>query len=329
MNITEFAEKAGVSKSAVSRYFNGGYLSEEKRLIIDKAIEDTGYTPNVIAHNNSRRITRLVGIIIPKLSSESCSKVVDGITQILKDAGYQLLIINSANNASWEIQALELLRNNRVDGVILLATVFTMQHATVLRKMQIPVIIVGQKFKGYSCVCHDDYGAAYALTELMLDKGRKKPACICAFPEDREAGAERRSGFENAVKDNDIELNPSFVMTAHFTIESGYHCASVLFSNPLDMPDCLFCATDNMALGAMRFLVENRIKVPKEVMIASVGDSSLCNVAAVTLTSAHLHYRTAGIEAANMLLTAIKKGEPVQRTINLDYEIVERNSTKG
>lgn len=118
MNITEFAKAAGVSKSAVSRYFNDGYVSEEKRRLIEAAIEATGYAPSVQAQNVRTRVTKLVGVIIPKLSSESCAREVEGISQVLSEQGYQLLLVNSANDPKKEVEYLELFRSNRVDGVI-------------------------------------------------------------------------------------------------------------------------------------------------------------------------------------------------------------------
>ena len=171
MNITEFAKAAGVSKSAVSRYFNDGYVSEEKRRLIEAAIEATGYAPSVQAQNVRTRVTKLVGVIIPKLSSESCAREVEGISQVLSEQGYQLLLVNSANDPKKEVEYLELFRSNRVDGVIFLASVFTPLHDAVLKKMRVPVVIVGQEYKGANCVCHDDYKAAYTAEKLMLDKG--------------------------------------------------------------------------------------------------------------------------------------------------------------
>ena len=94
MNITEFAKAAGVSKAAVSRYFNGGALSEEKRALIAAAVEATGYRPSVQAQMLRTRRTRQVGVVLPKLSSESCARMVDGISRVLGEQGYQLLLMN-------------------------------------------------------------------------------------------------------------------------------------------------------------------------------------------------------------------------------------------
>ncbi len=326
MNISEFAEYAGVSKSAVSRYFNNGYLSGDKREKIEKAIEETGYSPSFSAQAIKKRVTKLVGVILPKLSSESCARITEGISQVLYEHGYQILLVNTANDYSKELEYLELFRQNRVDGVIFLATIFTEVHRSLLNKMHIPVVIVGQQYKGFSCVCHDDYGAAYALTDLMLKKGAARPAYIGVTDDDKAAGEERHKGFLHALADNNIALDRRHSAIAEFTVDSGYSCAKKIFSAP-ERPDCIFCATDNIAAGAILFCRENGIKVPGEVMICGVGDSKIGAVTAVPITSARLHYKTAGIEAAQMLLNAIGRTSDVPKIMKLDYEIVEREST--
>lgn len=326
MNISEFAKIAGVSKSAVSRYFNNGYLSEAKKAQIEDAIQKTGYTPNISAQNVRNRVTKLVGVILPKLSSESCARVTEGISQVLTEEGYDILLVNTANDYNKEIKYLDLFRHNRVDGVIFLASVFTELHKRVLKKMHIPVIVVGQVCKGFSSICHDDYGAARALTNLMLDKGAQNPACIHVRLDDEYAGKNRFEGYKQALKDHSIPFNKNLIKQAEFTIDSGYEQASHLFSEK-DVPDALLCATDNIAAGAMLYCQENGIIIPKDLMIASIGDSIIGRIAAFPLTSAHLHYKTAGIEAGKMMLSAIQERDSIPRTLKLDYSIVERKST--
>lgn len=326
MNISEFAEYAGVSKSAVSRYFNNGYLSDDKREKIEKAIEETGYSPSISAQAIKTRVTKLVGVIIPKLSSESCARITEGISQVLYEHGYQILLVNTANDCNKEIEYLDLFRQNRVDGVIFLATVFTDVHRSLLKKMHIPVVITGQEYKGFSCVCHDDFGAAYALTELMLHKGAVRPAYIGVTDDDKASGEARHKGFLKALADNDISLDKHNSITAEFNIDSGYSCAKKIFSGR-EHPDCIFCATDNIAAGAILYCRENGIKIPEDVMICGVGDSKIGAITAVPLTSARLHYKTAGIEAAQMLLNSIGRASNVPKIMKLDYEIVEREST--
>lgn len=106
MNITAFAQYAGVSKAAVSRYFNGGYLSAEKRAQIAAAVEATGYRPSMQAQMLRTRRTRQIGVIMPRLSSESCARMVEGISRVLDEQGCQLLLVNTANENEREVKAL-------------------------------------------------------------------------------------------------------------------------------------------------------------------------------------------------------------------------------
>lgn len=326
MNISEFAKIAGVSRSAVSRYFNDGYLSEDKRELIEKAIEETGYSPSISARAVKTRVTKLVGVILPKLSSESCARVTEGISQILNAEGYQLILVNTANDCRKEIESLELFRQNRVDGVILLATVFTDLHKSILAKMRVPVVIVGQRLKGFNCVCHNDLGAARALTRLMIEKGRKKPGFIGVMMDDLAAGKARWDGFERAVREAGLTVPKRFIEISEFEMDSGYDRAKRMLSGR-DKPDCLFCATDNIAIGAMICCRELGLRIPEDIMIASVGDTKIGRAAFVPLTTAHFHYKTAGIDAAEMLLIELKRGDSVGRILQLDYELIEREST--
>lgn len=322
MNISEFAAAAGVSKSAVSRYFNDGYLSDEKRAVIEKALKETGYMPSSAAQNVKTRITKLAGIIIPKLSSDSCAKITEGISSVLDKEGYNLLLVNTANDHKKEVEYLDLFRSKRVDGVILLASIFTPLHKSVLNKMHIPVIIAGQKYPGFSCVCHDDFGAAYAVTDIMLKKGAVRPAYIGATEDDIAVGVNRHQGFLKALSDSGIEIRHELCTVSAFSPESGYDAAAKILKGN---PDCIFCATDTIASGVIMYCSEHGINIPKDVMITAVGDSKIGR--ALSLTTAHLHYRTAGQEAARMLLSAISHPDSIPRTMQLDFEVKERHTT--
>ena len=327
MNISEFAKIAKVSKSAVSRYFNDGYLSAEKRQLIEKAITETGYAPSIAAHAVKTKVTKQMGVILPKLSGESSARITEGITEVLNAEDYQILLANTANDYNKEIHFLDLFRQSRVDGVILLSTIFTDLHRRMLAKMHIPVIIVGQNIKGYSCVCHDDEGAAYALTSLMIKRGAKSLGFIGANLNDIAAGKNRKSGFERALAEFGLTLNNDFYEIAKFSIDSGYEKAANMLSKKV-YPDGVFCATDSIAAGVMLYCRENDINIPDDIMIASIGDSRMGELAYTPLTTAHFHYKTAGISAANMLLTEIKSSNKVPRILQLDFEIIERKSTQ-
>jgi LacI family sucrose operon transcriptional repressor len=328
MNITEIAKLAGVSKAAVSRYFNNGYLSGEKRAAVERVVTETGYAPNVQAQMLRTQKNRQIGVVLPKLSSESVARVVDGISAVLAENGYQLMLASTANDPAKEVESLDMLRHHHVEGMIFLASIFTPDHDRILRNLHAPVVIVGQQYNGCSCVYHDDRGAAAALTELMLRRGCRRPGYIGVTRRDRAAGQERCQGFLSAVRAAGLEVRERDMAEAAFTMESGYERAAELLGRE-DRPDGLFCATDNIAAGAMQYCREHGLQVPRDVMLTGVGDSPLGRVSAVTLTSAHLYYRTSGEEAARLLLSQLRRHGPgADRSLRLGFEVVERDSTR-
>ena len=125
MTIADIANMAGVSKAAVSRYFNNGYISDEKREAIRKVVEETGYQPSVHAQTLRTKKTKMVGVIVPKMVSSALGRVIEGIQNVLDEAGYQLLLTVTHNDLEREITYLQNLDETKVDGVILCGTMFT------------------------------------------------------------------------------------------------------------------------------------------------------------------------------------------------------------
>ena len=98
MNIAEIAKRAGVSSAAVSRYFNDGYISEEKREKIRRVVEETGYRPSVQAQTLRTKKTKMIGVIVPKVASASIGRVVEGILSVLNGRKYQMLLAVTQND---------------------------------------------------------------------------------------------------------------------------------------------------------------------------------------------------------------------------------------
>ena len=173
MNINEIAKLAGVSRATVSRYLNQGYVSEEKKKIIRKVIEETGYQPSSQAQMLRTKKTKLVGVILPKIDSNTISREVAGISDILTKQGYQLILANTNNSTEEELKYLSLFRDNQVDGVIFIATILTKQHKDMLKEYRVPIVLLGQHLEGYPCIYQDDYKAAMSLTEELVKSGKK------------------------------------------------------------------------------------------------------------------------------------------------------------
>lgn len=327
MNIADIARLAGVSNSAVSRYFNNGYISEEKREAIRKVIEETGYRPSVQAQTLRTKKTKTIGVIAPKLSSASLSSTVEGVLAVLNENGYEMLLSITQNDQKKELEYLKSFDEKKVDGVIFIATVYAAEHKRVLKAMNVPVIIVGQKFPGHYCVFHDDYNGMCDITNLLIAKGRKRLGYIGVMMQDKAAGVQRYNGFKAAVEENGLVFDENYCMISNFSVHSGYKKAAELLKRYPEM-DGLVCATDEIAIGAMQYLLEQGVRIPEDVYIAGLGDSIMARVAGHCIATVHNSYEKGGEVAATMLLEILTTGETAYKEIMLGYYLVE-NATYG
>ena len=327
MDINEIARLAGVSRATVSRYLNNGYVSQEKRRLISKVIQETGYVPSQSAQQLRTGKTNLVGVIIPKLYSQSVSRIVSGITETFASTGYHTILSNTNNNPDEEVRCLKVFAERpRVDGVILLATVITDKHLAALKNLKAPIVILGQHLDGFSCVYHDDYRAMFEVAKIALRTARH-PGYIGVRDDDVAVGVMRQRGFIDACHAAGIVPNPDAQMAGDFSVESGYLCCEQIMDNAPNT-DAIICATDNMAYGALTCLREYGHRVPQDVQVTGIGDSELSRILMPSLTTAHLFYKTSGKEAAKMLLEAMDKGDEIPRQLKMGYEVFGRNSTR-
>lgn len=326
MTINEIAKLAGVSRATVSRYLNNGYVSEEKRARIKQVIEETGYQPSAQAQMLRTKKTKLIGVIIPKINSDTVSRMVAGISDILAENGYQLLLANTNNDTREELKYLNLFKDNQVDGILFIGTIFTSRHKKLLRECKVPVVILGQKLEGYSCVYQDDYHAAQAVTQMLMKTG-EKAGFIGVTVKDEAAGLNRRKGFEEALKKLKKEVKPQQMTEAEFSIESGYAKMRELLEAEPEI-DSVFCATDNIAIGAITYLKKIGKKIPEEIQLAGVGDTPMGRLITPCLTTVHFYYKTSGMEAAAMLVDLLESKNAVCKELKMGYEIICQESTR-
>ncbi|WP_062321176.1 LacI family DNA-binding transcriptional regulator [Halolactibacillus sp. JCM 19043] len=136
MRIKDIAKLAGVSPATVSRVMNNnGYVKEEKREAVLKVIKEVDYQPNPIAQSLKNQKSHMLGVIVPKISTETASRVVAGVTEVAKVHGYQVLIANTDLDIEEEINYLKFLSNKSVDGIIMMGTEVTDRHLAVMDKL--------------------------------------------------------------------------------------------------------------------------------------------------------------------------------------------------
>ena len=175
MKISEIARMAGVSSAAVSRYLNGGSISEEKKERIKKVIEETGYVPNPTARSLRQQRTDSIGIIFPKVNSDSVSNLIEGVSTVLSKAGYLAIFGNAENDEKRELEYMRLMQETHLAGILLMGTVFTPKHVAFFRESKMPIVVCGQNHPDVTCVYHDDKGAL----RKRCGKRSLTPSCLC------------------------------------------------------------------------------------------------------------------------------------------------------
>lgn len=324
MTINKIAEMAGVSRATVSRYLNNGYVSEDKKTKIRAAIQKTGYAPSMEARALRTKKTYRIGVVIPRINSDSISRMVEGMSHELTAGGYHLLLMNTGNSVEEELRCLSNVRENMVDGVIFMATIFNDKHRKLLQQFQIPVVVIGQKVDGLPCIYHDNYSAGIRMGRMLGEKC-KAPAYLGVTLEDHAAGWDRWQGFTEGLRTAGIDTGDIPNVIADFSSESGYLAAKELLAQTKRV-DGIVCATDSIAAGAMKYLREQGLKIGTEIRIAGFGDSKISRIVDPELTTVHFYYKTSGEEAARLIMDRIDNPTAAVKQIQVGYEIVNRAS---
>lgn len=326
MTISEIAKMAQVSSAAVSRYMNGGSISDEKKERIRKVIEETGYVPSVTARMLRTNKSMQIGVIVPKIHSDSISQVVAGIDQIAKEHGYNMFLASTDNESDKELDYILAFQNMNVDGIILCATVITSRHKKLIKDMKTPIVIVGQNVNGCNCIYNDDVNGAYHMAKKLLDAGCRRLAYISVTQKDKAAGKSRTEGLCKALKQHDLSIADVTTIETGFSIEDGKSAMEKLLKQNKRI-DGVFCATDSLAIGAMDVLKKNNYKIPEDIKITGIGHNQMSDIIEPALTTVHYYYKNCGLEASKVLLSLIGDSDSVPTTsMKIGFDIVDRDS---
>lgn len=328
LKISDISKLAGVSPSTVSRVMNNsGYVSDQVRKKVEQVIKETGYMPNEVAKSLKIKKTHVIGIIVPKITTETAGRVVNGVATVVNKNGYSLIIANTDLDVAEEIKYLKVFKQKNVDGIILMATQITEKHKNIINEIDIPVVFVGQNVQGEACIVHDDYNAAKSMMDILIKKGHKKIAYIGVTSKDIAVGKLRKNAYMDTLKENNISINKNLIETGQFSIEAGYNCMESIIEKGLK-PTAVFAVTDNIAIGAMHYLMKSGFRVPDDISVVGMGDGKMAQYFNPPLTTVHYYYNTSGIEACNMLLKMINKEMKSKNTMIMGYEIKLRESVK-
>ncbi len=324
LKMSDIAKMAGVSKTTVSRYFNGGYVKEETREKLREIIEKYNYEPNSLAAGLKAKQTHIVGIVCACLDSYTSSRMMMSIDDRLHHSHhYTTVILNTNHDELRELTALEQLWRMNVDGIILMATHITMAHHKIASKLDIPMIFVAQSYEDGISVINDDYNAGYQMGTYVANCNHRDVVYMGVEQKDVAVGVVRKSGVYNGLEDHGVS-HIKFVESDFSAEKARRRIARILDQH---MPTCIICATDTMALACYRELVSRGLKVPDDVSLAGFGGYWVSETMEPALTTIRFKYDEVGRIAADEMIHLIAH-EQVEKAMLVGYEFIKGESVK-
>ena len=322
VTIKDIAQKAGVAKSTVSRYLNGGSVSKKTKAKLDEIVNETGYAPNTFAQSLKAKKTNMIGTIIPRLDSFATNTILASIDEELRNKQYQLIITNTNQNVKREVENIYTLAKQKVDGIILLATVVTPAHRKAIAEVNIPVLLLGQSAQGLNTIVHQEYEAGYKLGSYATELGHKDFLYFTVFEEDQAVGQLRSKGVLDALKKNtDTNIE---IVEINFAFSKAYEKAMDILA--ATSATYVICATDNIALAVMKAANTLGFSIPKDFSLSGFGGYEVTSIVTPSITTVKYPYKQLGSLSVTNLIKLIE-GEDSISSIELPNVLVKREST--
>jgi len=330
LTLEDIAEKAGVSRSTVSRVVNNHpNVREEVRKRVLEVIQITGYHPNTAARMLVSQRSWMIGLVLPRsvgsfFSDPYFPLLTQGVAQACNLYNYTLGLFLVDTKEDEEKILPRLTRNGMLDGVLVQSGQDGDRMVDRLVEMQIPLVIAGRPFhpNHVSYIDVDNVNAAYNAVLHLIRVGYKRIAMISGT-----AGStvtiDRLRGYRQALLERGRRVEDALVADGDFTEISGYAAMQRLLPSK---PDAVFAASDLMAIGAMRAVRDAGLNVPDDVAFVGFDDLPMAVMPTPQLTTVRQPVFRFGYRAVEMLIDVIENGNDPKRRVIMDTELVIRDS---
>lgn len=319
--INDVAKRAGVSKSTVSRFLNGKPVRPATEQHIKAAIQHYGYGANMFARLSAKQ-SNIIGIILPGFDSTVTPRVMTALDRYLRTKSYTPLIINTEGDLELEVDSIGNLARMNVDGIIVVATVITPEHILAVRRIDTPVVFMGQEFPEGVSILDDNFNAGEELGRYVAGHGVRNVGLLWVSERDMAVGQRRREGVLAGLANGGVP--DTRVYEADFTYPRAYEVALEALTAP-DRPAALICATDRIAYGVYKAARELGLRIPEDVAVTGFGGYDTSEVVTPPLTTVRFDVEVATCVCAETVLRLFR-GEPVSKTQLIGYRLIEGQS---
>ncbi len=303
LTIHDIARMLKVSPSTVSRALNNNpRISRPKREEIQKLAKEKGYSRNSIAYSLRRGRSQTAGVIIPRITRFFFSSVIGGLEEVLRTAGFNLIICQTEENQLKEAESLKTLLDMQVDVIFISLSAGTVKtdHIRAIINSGKRIIMFDRVDEelDIEMVKLNDYEGAFNTVIHMLEQGYERIAHF-GGPENLNVYRERKKGYLDALEQNNIPYRK--VITDVITRERGKECFTSLLHDKI-MPDAIFSASDYSALGAVLSAREMDISIPHDMGIAGFANEPFTEFVYPGITSTDQKGKLMGERIAELFL---------------------------
>jgi Transcriptional regulators len=334
--IDDVARMAGVSPSTVSRVMNNRQIVTEttRRRVLD-AIAQLNYQPNSLGRNLATRRTRTFGLVIADITNPFSAEIVRGVEEMAHTHGMSMLLYDTLEDRERETQALNLLSEGQVDGLILYAPLLEQQKLISLIRPGLPLVFINRLPlpSSVGTVEIDQEAGIRAAMQHLVDLGHRKIAYIGGITAS-QVYQRRLVAFQTACEEAGIEIPEHAILPAMPTIEGGREAVHQLLQDTSfassDRPTALLAYNDLVAMGALIAAQEARIAVPEQLSIMGYDNIPFSALIHPALTTVQQPARMLGEQAVSLLITYLQKhtlSQGMPALIRLTPVLVVRAST--
>lgn len=330
ISIKDIAKKAGVSISTASYALNGvPKVGKETRERILQIAADLSYVPNSFAKSLKTHKTHVIGLFVSHMDSPYYFEIIQGIDEIMRDSGYDFIIAKIMADTSTGYM---MIRDHRIDAAIILGGAYVPKARMAdIAKSGLPICITDcaaypalEAAPNIQFAEVDNCGGVRQVLDHLVGLGYRKIAFMGGTEESYDSGVRHRA-FADYVAEKNLACPAEWMMRGDFREDVAFSTTSALLRSGAALPEAIFCANDQMAIGVVGALKAGGISVPEQVAVTGFDDIRQSAFGSPALTTVNREDFKLGRTLALNLMAALE-GAPLEKRIAFGVRLVVRES---
>ncbi|MBL0745421.1 LacI family DNA-binding transcriptional regulator [Chryseolinea lacunae] len=309
--IVDIANKLGITPSAVSKALSGHpRISDETKLAVIAAAKALEYTPNHMAMGLRKGTSGLIGILVPAIHYSFFATAIKGAEEVLSQAGYNVIIAQSKDNAALERKQLEGLVRAQVEGIIASMAIETKDFSFYQElSFDIPLVLFDRTFEddNVSTVIVDDFAGAVKAVDHLVEMGYSRIAHLGGYAHILPFG-KRIEGYKSALAKHGLPFRKEYLFQCAPNKDEGAQATERLLQLP-EPPDAIFAASDYLAFGAIKAAKKQGLHVPDDLGLVGFSNEEFSAQVSPSITSVDQFSEAMGASAAELLVRQMREGK--------------------